>query len=260
MSTQDKSRISSIEKLPQILDLFINNPSLSLHQIHLYTGMSKTTISRMCNSLVAIGYLEKYYIGQTPYYRLGTALYRLGIHAIDTLDIQERAKKYLHSLSKELGDNSYLFIQRNKRALCLDSVKGNFYIETNTTRIGDLLPFNKGGGPLAILSNFDIYTQNESIKDLNLSSEEEVILRQKIEVFRKQGFTISLEEFAPGTGAIGVPIFGVTKEVIGALSIGGILSRFSEERIIKVEKVLKMSALELSKEMGFLEDTIVSEE
>ncbi|WP_057915251.1 IclR family transcriptional regulator [Peribacillus muralis] len=251
MSTQDKSIIQSIEKIPQILDLFIQHTSLTLHDIHLYSGFTKTSASRMCNSLVNIGYLEKIYIGQTPYYRLGIELYRLGKHAIESLDIQSCAKKYLNWISKELGGISYLFIERNDKALCLDTVKGIQYIQTNSTNVGDLLPFNKGGGPLAMLSHYDLQTQNTIIENLNLSHDEESLLRQKINAFKTKGYAISLEEFSLGTGALGVPIYDVSNTVVGALSVGGIIDHFSEGKVEQIEHTLKKYSLDLSKELGF---------
>lgn len=252
MSTQDKSTIQSIEKVPKILDLFTQHTSLTLHDIHLYSGFTKTSASRMCNSLVNIGYLEKFYIGQTPYYRLGIELYRLGRHAIESLDIQSRAKKYLHLISDELGDNSYLFVERNGKALCLDSVKGSYYIQATTTNIGDLLSFNKGGAPLAMLAHFDLTKQDRIMEGLDLSSDKETELRKRLSSIKAAGYSESLQELSPGTGALGVPIFDVTNQVIAALSVGGIIERFSNDRINQIENTLKKYAKELSNELGFV--------
>lgn len=248
----DGSFIQSVEKAAAILDIFTKNESLlSLNDIHLKTKFSKTSLLRFCNTLCNIGYLEKVYVGKVPYYRLGIKLFTLGSRVIHSIDLPERAKKYLISISEALNDNSYLFIERNNKALCVDKIKGKFYIQTNTTYIGDTYPLHIGGGPLAILAHMDLNKQSEIINMLNLSKDKKNSLCNRLELTKRNGYSLSKNEVFPKTAAVGVPIFNHEGLVIAALSVGGIETRFSDDRLPEVVKVLKEAALKLSREIGW---------
>jgi IclR family transcriptional regulator, KDG regulon repressor len=248
----DKSIIQSVEKVPVILNLFTKKePMLTLHDIHQRTGYSKTTAMRFCNTLTNIGFLEKVFIGQVPYYRLGIELFTIGSLVIHSIDLIDRAKKYLKDISNQLEDNSYLFIERNNKAICIDAVKGSYYIQDATTNIGDVLPFNQGGGPLAILAYLESNRQSEIIKSFNMNQEEQRQLYERLDNIRNKGYSFSNNETNVNTAAIGVPVFNHEGKVAGALSVGGIEIRFSEERLPRIVEVTKNAAVRLSNEIGW---------
>jgi IclR family KDG regulon transcriptional repressor len=249
---KDKSIIQSVEKVLVILKLFTKNePMLTLHNIHQKTGFSKTTAMRFCNTLNSIGFLEKVYIGQLPYYRLGIELFTIGSMVIKTIDIPERTKKYLQDISNQLEDSSYLFIERNNKAYCIDAVKGSYFIQDATTNIGDVLPLNCGGAPLAILAHTEPGRQSEIINFLNLGNEEKLYLYNRLEVIKTNGYSFSNNEVNLNTAAIGVPIFNHEGMVVAAISVGGIDIRFSNERLPKILEVIKDAGNKLSRELGW---------
>lgn len=249
---KDKSTIQSVEKAAIILRLFTKDePTLTLHEIYEKTDFSKTSVLRFCNTLVNIGFLERIYIGRTPHYRLGIDLFTIGNLVLSTIDIPERADKYLEKISGVLGDNSYLFIERNNKAHCIKAVKGSYYIQAATTYIGDTLPLNLGGGPLAIFAHLDQEKQSEIIEGFNLTKEETEKLLQRLECIRKQGYSYSTNEVNLKTSAIGVPIFNHKNEVVAAFSVGGIETRISEERFPKILRELKEAAENMSREIGW---------
>lgn len=249
---KDKSIIHSVEKAASILKLFTKKePLLTLHDIHLRTGFTKTTAMRFCNTLTNIGYLEKVNVGQVPHYRLGIELFAIGSKVINSIDIAERAKTYLQEISDKLEDNSYFFVQRKNRAYCIEAVKGSYFILDATTNIGDALPLNIGGGPLAILAYIEKSNQLEIISSLNLDEEEKEKLLKRLEATKIAGYSFSQNETHPNTAAVGVPIFNHENVVVGALSVGGIDVRFNKERLPEIVKVVKEAAVKLSSEIGW---------
>lgn len=253
----DHSIIKSVEKAAQILDLFMesSNHMLTLQDIQSKTNFSKTSTYRFCNTLNRIGYLEKIYIGNNTYYRLGIKLLTLGGYVTKSIDITERAKKHLIKISNELGDNSYLFIERNNQAYCIDAIKGGYYIQTNTTYIGDSFPFNRGGGPLALLAYMETSKQQKMVEQFQLNTEEEKLLYDRLELIRNRGYSFSKNETFKKTTAIGVPVFDHNGIVTAAFSVGGISSRFNDERLPKVVNILKKESINLSKALGWQPDT-----
>lgn len=251
----DKTIIQSVIRASGILSLFTKEkPKLSLHDIHTMTKMSKTTIARYCNTLCEIGYLERTYEGMTPYYQLGIELFVLGNKVLDSIDLPKLAKKYLLIISKELGDTAYLFVERNGRAYCIDAATGDYFIQSTVVNIGDMIPLNRGGAPVAFLAYLEDTKTKKVIDSLQLSKQEEQKLLKRLDRIKKCGYSFSKEETYLNTAAVGVPIFNHERQVVAAFSVGGIKDRFNEERLPKIVQVLKQAALDLSYELGFREN------
>lgn len=255
IDTRDKSIIQSVEKVDVILKLFTKKQHmLTLHDIHQQTGFTKTTAMRFCNTLTSIGYLEKIYIGQIPYYRLGIELFRIGNLVMNTINIPERAKRYLQEISNQLEDSSYLFIERNDKAYCIEAVKGSYFIQDATTNIGDVLPLDRGGAPLAILANMERSRQSVILDSLELSNSEKQYFYKRLEIIRNNGYSFSSNEVTLNTAAVGVPIFNHEGTVVAAISVGAIEARFSNERLPKIVELLKNAGNKLSKELGWISE------
>ncbi|WML39727.1 IclR family transcriptional regulator C-terminal domain-containing protein [Neobacillus sp. OS1-2] len=171
---------------------------------------------------------------------------------MNTINIPERAKRYLQEISSQLEDSSYLFIERNNKAYCIEAVKGSYFIQDATTNIGDVLQLNQGGAPLAILANMEMSRQSEIFDLLNLSPSEIQYFFKRLEIIRNNGYAFSSNEVTLGTAAIGVPIFNHEGIVVAALSVGAIEARFSNERLPKIVEVLKDAGNKLSNEIGWL--------
>jgi IclR family transcriptional regulator, KDG regulon repressor len=248
----DKSVVQSVEKAATILRLFSKkNPQLTLSEISKRTTFNKTTALRLCNTLEKVGFIEKVYVSSTPYYRLGIELFKIGSVILHSLDITSRAKPYLKQITELTGDNSYLFIEKNNKAHCIDTVKGDYLVRDTTTELGDTYNLNQGGGPLAMLAFLDYKKKIEVFTELNLNNEELRKLDERLDQIRAQGFSISRGEIYRSAAAIGAPILDFQGSVIGALSVGGIVERFSEERMPRIVEVLKNASEELSREFGW---------
>ncbi|QQK80423.1 IclR family transcriptional regulator [Salicibibacter cibi] len=248
---RDKTIIRSIEKANNILKQFSKSESLlSLNDIAQKTENNKTTVLRYCNTLEKINFLEKIHIGTTPYYRLGINLFVIGNQALHAIDLPTRARPYLKRMVEETNENAYLFIERNNRAYCVDTIKGGHVINANTTHVGDSYPLHKGGGPLAILASMEKETQNTILSDLELTQDETDELYARLEFFYFNEYSISQNETYKGTVAVGAPIINHEGDAVGALSLGGIESRFTEDELPKIISVVKSAANNLSKELG----------
>lgn len=249
---RDRSVIQSIEKAALILDLFTKQKKeLTLHEISQMTGYNKTTALRFCHTLESVGYLEKMFIGSTPYYRLGIQLFHLGMRTLHSIDLAARARPYLAQASRQLGDNCYLFIERNRQALCIEAVKGDFILQDATTNAGDVLPLNRGGGPLAMLAFMPEDKQESLMRDFDLSPAQLDGLRGRIAATRRNGYSFSSHEVYPDTAAVGTPIFNHAGEVVGAISVGGFIKRFSDELLPLIVETLLSASGQLSRELGW---------
>ncbi|MGJ9457872.1 IclR family transcriptional regulator [Oceanobacillus sp. CF4.6] len=253
----DKSVVRSVEKAAIILRLFSKKETqLTLSEISQRTEFNKTTALRFCKTLEKVGFIEKTYISTVPYYRLGIELYKIGSLVIHSLEITSRAKPYLRKITEMTGDNSYLFIEKNNKAHCIDTIKGDYLVRDTTTELGDTLNLTQGGGPIAMLAYFDSNKSEKFFSGLNLGEKQFVKLNDRLNNIRSKGFSLSKGEIYPSAAAIGAPILDFQGNVVGSLSIGGVIQRFSDERLPKIIEILKKSAQELSKEFGWDEELV----
>src|SRR5699024_8123376 len=119
---------------------------------------------------------------------------------------------YLKKISELTGDNTYLFIERNNKAVCVNTVKGSKMFYINTTEVGDVVNLNQGGAPIAILAHLEEHKKESVIKDLNLTNKETLALKNKLNNVIKKGFYLSDGENFSGTTGVGFPIFNSEQE------------------------------------------------
>ena len=67
---------------------------------------------------------------------------------------------------------------------------------------------------------------------------EETAFKDELARVRERGYSIDLEEFAPGICCIGAPIFGATGRVVASLAISLPASRYYADSVALVQQVL----------------------
>jgi len=78
-------------------------------------------------------------------------------------------------------------------------------------------------------------------------------LCKDLEITRERGYSISSEEMIPGLAALGAPIFGKTKRLVGAISISYTPSSITKKNLDKLADDLLGTAAEISRKMGYYE-------
>jgi DNA-binding IclR family transcriptional regulator len=68
---------------------------------------------------------------------------------------------------------------------------------------------------------------------------------------RERGYAISSEEMIPGLAALGAPIFGKTKRLVGAISISYSPASITKKNLDKLADDLLGTAAEISQKMGY---------
>ena len=97
----------------------LGDDSLSNQEIIQRTGLPKATISRLCTSLVELGYLD--YNQQTGRYSLGAATVSLGYSALSSNAVLHIASPMLDELSKSTGTSVALAARDRKDMVYLGS-------------------------------------------------------------------------------------------------------------------------------------------
>lgn len=71
-------------------------------------------------------------------------------------------------------------------------------------------------------------------------------IRQQLRSIRELGYAHSIGEMDPGVFAVAVPIFDYHKQIVGAITLAGPSSRWSETKLPKTVELLKESAAQVT--------------
>ena len=252
---RDTSINQSVEKAISILNLYsAKELQFTVNEISELAKINKATVIRLCNTLEKAGFIERFHDSRASYYRLGIGLGRLGNIVIQSLDLTSRAKPYLKKMTDLTGDNSYLFIEKNNMAQCIDITKGPRMHDESSVELGDTLQLNQGGAPMAIFAHLSALKREKSLAKLNLGEEQEEKLIGQLDAIRKNGYSLSRGDILPHIAAVGAPVIDFRGNVIGALSQGGLAREYADERLSEIITIVKEAARELSKEFGWEEE------
>jgi DNA-binding IclR family transcriptional regulator len=166
---------------------------------------------------------------------------------------------HLVRLAEEFGDTVYLCIEDRGEALCLERVDGPSPIKVTVLQRGGRMPLHAGAAPLAILSgksdaDISAIVQAKGFKQFTEHTIKSLPqLMKTIRKIRQQGFSESWEDVTTGVGSLGAPVFDALGEVVGGISIGGLLSRYEGHRKAAYTRLVKETADRISKELGYAE-------
>ncbi|MBP1745598.1 MAG: transcriptional regulator [Deltaproteobacteria bacterium] len=254
-TTKEPERIvESVTKALKILDCFTASESqLSLKLLNEKTGLYKSGILRLCGTLVAQGYLVRM---PASTYRLGPKLLILGNVYEKSNPLAPVARPILRELSLQTGESSALYIIEGLKRLCLIEQEGFLPIRYVMTE-GKTQELYAGAGGKVLLAYAPEELRDQILSNLTLRkiTNSTIVNRRQLEkefkAIRECGFAISLGERIPELAAMAVPVFDAFQKACAALSIGGLIQRFTADRCRKYLKPLKGSAHELSLLLGY---------
>lgn len=205
----DEVGVAAVNRALAILDTFTAERSvLTLAQISQKTGLYKSTILRLLQSLEAFGYVHKLSGGS---YILGPAPVRLAALATKALHPAESVMPVLRELAEITRESASFYVRSGNMRLCSYRVDSPRSIRDHV-HMGQLLPLDKGAGG-HVLIDFEAFDHSP-------------ILRPA-----KQLVRISRGERDSETAAVACPVFGSDYKLQGALSLSGPVNRFGDMEV-----------------------------
>ena len=109
--------VAALERGLSILEAFKPGRAvLSLAELAALTGLYKSTILRLCASLLRCGYLHRLPDGR---YRLGAAVFRLGRIYQGSFDLRDAVEPVLRNLVARTGETASLYVRDGDSEVCL---------------------------------------------------------------------------------------------------------------------------------------------
>jgi IclR family transcriptional regulator, KDG regulon repressor len=249
----------SLERALQILCIFNSErQGLALGQIADIARLPKATVMRLCMTLLDYDFLR--YDEQTKQYSLGLKLFELGSVVYSTFSLQRIVSPYLTRLQMKLGKTVFLGVMQGDELVYIDKRDDPGNPIHFASHIGIRRPpyFGMLGQLLMAFlpeSEVDRLLRKIPLAPLTKKSITDVTeFKETLRTIRKKQYFIDEEGAIDGIAGISAPIRDFTGSVVGAIGVGYIFSSVDEEARNLIIKEVRITAQEISQELGYFEN------
>lgn len=251
---KQKRLIQSIKRASDILGIFIQEKrTMGITDFSSRLHLPKTTISSIVQTLEALRFLEKDHI--TSKYRLGPALFQLGMKYATNMDLVIIARAWMERLCFQfmepvnvgmlVGDKVIVVLRVEPENRFMVFPQAGSVIPVHTTCIGKILYAHMPADDRnEILRNytFEKLTSN--------SIDEREVFIKELERVKKEGIAFDNEESIVGLAGIGGPIFNYTGQAVAGFVITGKAEHIRKEREKMITAVWYTSG-QVSSQLGY---------
>jgi DNA-binding IclR family transcriptional regulator len=207
MAEDAKGGVAAVERALSILQAFTEqDETLSLVDLAARTGLYKSTILRLAESLGQFGFLERTPDGR---FRIGPGAWRVGSLFVRNMRLEERLQPLLTELSGQTEESVSFYVPMMMppppARVCVLRADSPHPVRDHV-RIGDRLPFDAGSGGRILRA----YIAPRDATD---------------EAARRAGYCASYGERLPEIGGIAAPVFGAEHQLVGSLTLSAPTSR-----------------------------------
>lgn len=225
---------------------------LGLKEITQNTGIAKSTVFRILNTLVDIGYLLR---DENRNYRISPILGRLVSEEATSEALRRLALPIMRELRDKYGETVNLGVRRFDKVTYVEVVPSEFALRLQESR-GASVPAHASALGKALLA----FSPPNVVQDLIRGHQLEIVTQNTIsgpEEFlaelkrvRNAGFAFDRGEGSLLAICVGAPILDSQGNAIAAMSISGPASRFNPKKDSPVIASLLKGAAELSRSLA----------
>lgn len=233
---------------------------MSTQEIARACGMSRPTTYRLLSTLLSRGFVRS----DGDYnYSLGTKFLSLGKIVLDSIDLQELARPYLHELCQLSNETANLAILDDTELLYIgkeESLQNSLspvFVQMRST-IGTRVMLHStsmGKAILAHLAADQVQAILERTTPLKAYTAQTIIdptaLRRELDRVRERGYAIDDREVDDGTRCVAAPVFDSSGQVIAAMSVAGPAYRLTIEQLTQMALEVMRVAQALSQQLGY---------
>ena len=248
--------VRAVVRAVSILEQFnLERPELSLTEISVGIGLSKSTTHRLLSTLEATEMVE--FDKRTSHYRLGLKTYRLGSIVAKSMELVKQADPLLAAMAEETSETAFLVLPDGNEALCARRFDGSHQIRVLYLEPGKHSPFNCGASQRVLLAQLPDDRWEEVVeRHVKRMTQYSLVSRDELErdrrEIRERGYSVSWEDVALHACALGAPVHDGSGSVVAAVSISGIVQRFSAERLPGLIRSVMKLGDDLSRRLGYL--------
>lgn len=242
--------VKSVKKTIDILNCFIKKEQLGITEISEMLGLNKSNVYDIVRTLKNLNFLEQ--DQDSEKYYLSVGVLKLA-HAVGgRYAFRNVAKIFMEEIAEQLNEEVNLSVPMQTEVFFLDVVRP---IEKGYAVSKQLKEFTirmhctaSGKSMLAFMPREKVYeylnTGLEAVTEYTITNDIEFL--KELDVIRENGYAIGDREHKTDELCIAVPLFNRKGELLGAMSVSGKISAFSDEKKEKAILLLRKAAVKIS--------------
>jgi DNA-binding IclR family transcriptional regulator len=244
--TSDSQGVRSVQRALDILSLLTEDrPLIAVRDIVAATGLAKTTVIRLVQTLEQSGLLWATSSG----YMAGPGLWRWAHLARRSWELPPETQRMMRDLAARERETVNVYVARDIVRVCIAQQESPQPLR-HVVHVGDELPLWAGASAKVLLRNASPALLARVARSSPYGDGHVRRLQEWIDDAAQKGYAVSTGEREEGLSAVAVPILGRSGTVIAALTLSGPSVRFTEERADGFVKALLAAAQQIS-ERGF---------
>lgn len=256
MKNNSSGRVLVLLKVRAILDAFtVAEPELTFGRIRELTGLPPSTCVRLLTNMAELGFLER----RGPLYVPGIDLTKWSsVRSVVPTRLVELASPVLDELRDRTDETARLYVRNGLCRVCVAMSETRQSIR-RVVSLGDVLPLHAGAaGKVLLAFDGDVDSLVRSVNRPRLTSttivEADEFRRELAEV-KQAGYATSFGERESQSSSACAPVFDGAGKLVAAIGIGAPLFRMGPSAMASAITPVIMAARELSRRLGYQQDT-----
>jgi len=255
VAERDRKASTTLRVAHVLLALAEDEAWLGVSELARRLSLSKAVVHRILQTLIETG-LVRYDAG-THRYALGPAALALGRAGTRRSELLAAGHPVIAHLSQLTGETTTLAARAGHGRVYVGQVESSQHIRI-AIRIGEHQTLTNGASGLSILAFL-------SQADIELALSVPVpqftprtvvdpdAIRARLAVIRERGWAMTASERVPHSSSIAAPIFDAAGDAVGSLSVAYLDSRFHDEDVPEVARLVLASARQASERLAHLQ-------
>lgn len=225
------TRIKSVETTLAIIDVLKRQDGATVSELAAAIDMSKATIHKHLTTLRE----HDYVVNNNGNYQVGFHFLDIGGYALYQFDGINQVESKVREIADRIGETVQFSTEQHGRSVVLAREAGHKGVFSRA-RLGKRFYMHQTAGGKATLANLPKQRIEEIIHQHGLPTATgstiatEPELFEELETIRNRGYAFNKAESTDGLHAVGIPLMGPERDVLGAFAVAGPSHRMHSEQ------------------------------
>lgn len=228
--------VPTAERVLQVLAVLAQQgKALSAAELMERTGLARSTLYRQLAQLKRWGFV----LESDGFYAPGPLSLQLALGFDLASHLVRQARPGMLELAQQSQESVGLIVAVNDQAICLDMVESQHSLRCSFEK-GRSVPLRSGASAKCVLAHLPEATRAAVLDGLwGTGTPGRQAAQQETDAIRKAGFATSAGEVDAGVWGCSVPLFGASRQAVGAITLMAPIMRASgqEEALIRMAVV-----------------------
>jgi len=222
--------VPTADRVLQVLAVLAQQgKALSAAELMEHTGLARSTLYRQLARLKRWGFV----LESDGYYAPGPLGLQLALGFDLASHLVRQARPAMVELAQQSQESVGLVVAVNDRAICLDMVESQQSLRCSFEK-GRSVPLRAGASAKCLLAHLP-EAARAAVLDAQWGpgTPARQAAQDELDAIRRAGFAMSAAEVDPGVWGCSVPLFGATRQAVGALTLmAPILRAQGQEKVL----------------------------